>query len=475
MFFDAISRRRHFAALASLSLAAALTLGLAARAQEAPPLGAKLGGATSRPAAGQDSFALPAANLSADRLARFFEGQRLFNIAFVKAPSPVPGLAGLGPTFNRPSCGACHTRDGRGQPPAGPDDALMQMVVRLGAVNPRRSVFGVPDPAYGIQLNDRAIDGVPAEGRASIAWEEIDGRYADGEAYRLRRPRVGFEALAFGPLGRETATSLRVAPALVGMGLLEAVPAAEILRWAAANRDHPDGVRGAARRVIVGRAAGELTVGPPSRFGWRAEQPTVRAQIASAFINDMGLTTSLHPEKNCPAPQAACRAADPGPKPNVPDETLAAITFYISTLAVPERRDVDAPDVRRGEKIFAASGCAACHRPAATTGEHPSIPFLSNQTIHPFTDLLLHDMGDGLADGLMEKTITERMWRTAPLWGIGLVPAVNGHENYLHDGRARGLAEAILWHGGEAEMAKDRFRALPKDARDALIAFLRSL
>lgn len=449
----------------SAAIAAALVLAAVTAHAEQPPLGAKLGGATSRPAAGLDSFALPAANLPRERLARFFEGQRLFNIAFVKAPSPVPGLAGLGPTFNRPSCGACHTKDGRGQPPGGPDDALMQMVVRLGVSNPRRGVFGGPDPSYGIQLNDRAIDGVPAEGRAEIAWEETEGRYADGDTYRLRRPRVGIRALAFGPLGHETARSLRIAPQLVGLGLLEAVPAADLERRAAANKGQPDGVRGVVRDAGIAHG----------RFGWRAEQPAVRAQIAAALINDMGLTTSVHPAKNCPPVQAACRGADPGPRPNVSDEALDTMTFYVSTLAVPERRDVESPEVGRGEKVFAAIGCAACHRPAMTTGMHPAIPFLSNQTIHPFTDLLLHDMGDGLADDLREGRITGRMWRTAPLWGIGLVPLVNGHENYLHDGRARGLAEAILWHGGEADLAKDRFRTLPKPDREALIAFLRSL
>jgi CxxC motif-containing protein (DUF1111 family) len=452
-----------------VALAAALVMiAGAARADDPPPIGAKLGGAGSR-AATAHFFALPAANLPAAELPRFFEGQRLFNIAFVKAPSPVKELAGLGPTFNRPSCGACHVRNGRGQPPAGPDDALMQMVVRLGLVNPRRGVFGLPDPNYGIQLNDRAIEGVPAEGSAEITWEEVEGRYADGDAYRLRRPRVGFKALAFGPLGRETARSLRIAPQIVGQGLLDAVPESDVRRLAEANRDQPDGVRGVARAVPAGRSPAL------GRFGWRAEQSSVRAQIAAAFLNDMGLTTSHRPEKNCPPVQTACRAADPGARPNVSDDTLDTITFYVSTLAVPERRDAEKPEVVRGEKVFAAMGCAACHRMTMKTGAHPAIPLLSDQTIHPFTDLLLHDMGDGLADGLHEGDVSGRMWRTAPLWGIGLVPVVNGHENYLHDGRARGLAEAILWHGGEAEKAKERFRVLRKDDRDALIAFLRSL
>ncbi|HEY7608634.1 MAG TPA: di-heme oxidoredictase family protein [Alphaproteobacteria bacterium] len=457
--------------IAAIAIAIAVALGAGEAEADDAPLGAKLGGGTSRPAAGPNSFALPAANLPKEELARFFEGQRLFNIAFVKAPSPVPGLAGLGPTFNRPSCGACHTRDGRGQPPSGPDDALMQMVVRLGTIEPRRGPFGVPHAKYGAQLNDRAIEGVPAEGRAAVAWEEIEGRYADGDAYRLRRPRVTFEALAFGPLGADGAFSLRVAPQLVGMGLLEAVRGRDVRAWAEANRTQPDGVRGLAREAFArGRAVPAL-----GRFGWRAAEDSVRAQIASALINDMGLTTSLHPDKNCPPAQTACRAADPGPRPNVADEALETMTFYVSTLAVPERRDIDQPEVRRGEKVFAAIGCAACHRPTVETGAHPTIPILSNQTIHPFTDLLLHDLGDGLADGLHEGDVSGRLWRTAPLWGIGLVPRANGHENYLHDGRARGLAEAILWHGGEAALAKDRFRALPKADRDAVIAFLRSL
>jgi len=468
---SARAHRRKFFAFVAAAMAVVALAARTALAEDAPPIGAKLGGATSRPPAGEDSFALPAANLPKDMLDRFFAGQRLFNIAFVKAPSMVSDLAGLGPTFNRPSCGACHTRDGRGQPPAGPDDALMQMIVRLGVIEPMRIPFGKPHPRYGNQLNDRGIEGVPAEGRAVIAWDEIEGRYADGKAYRLRRPRVTFENLAFGPLGERPVFSLRIAPQLVGQGLLEAVPERDVRAWAEANRKHPDGVRGRARGARVqGRTAPAL-----GRFGWRAAEPSVRAQIASALINDMGLTTSLHPDKNCPPVQAACRAADRGRRPNVSNDALDTIAFYISTLAVPERRDADKPAVRRGEKVFAAIGCAACHRPTMKTGTHPTIPFLSGQTIHPFTDLLLHDMGDGLADPLREEALSGHFWRTAPLWGIGLVPIVNGHDNYLHDGRARGLAEAILWHGGEADMAKDRFRALPKDDRDALIAFLRSL
>jgi CxxC motif-containing protein (DUF1111 family) len=445
--------------LRAAALAATLGFVAASAAAQEAPLPARLGGALSRAAAGADSFALPAPGLGAAEIERFFAGQRLFNTAFVKAPSAVSELAGLGPTFNRPACGACHARDGRGAPPAGPGEALMQSIVRLGP----------PHPAYGEQLNDRAIEGVPAEGRALIAWQESAGRYDDGTPYRLRRPVVRFERLAFGKLAPETA-SLRVAPQLVGMGLLNAVPMADILALAEANKANPDGVRGTARLVAAPGAA-ERVLG---RFGWRAAEPSLRHQIAAAFIADMGLTTALHPDKNCPPVQRACRAADPGRRPNIDEAQLDAIEFYLRALAVPERRDVEKPEVRQGERLFLALGCAACHRPSLATGAHP-VAALAHQTIHPFTDLLLHDMGDGLADQAREGEVSGRFWRTAPLWGLGLVPSVNGHEFYLHDGRARGLAEAILWHGGEAEAAKRRFRALARAEREALIAFLRSL
>ena len=433
----------------------ALLLAPPAFAQTPPPLGLKLGGATSRPAAGADSFALPAANLPRDRAETFFAGQRLFNIAWVKAPAPGIDTAGLGPTFNRPSCGACHTRDGRGRPPDGPEDALNQSLVRLSVLRPTRRPMGAAHPNYGAQIQDRAIEGVPPEARVSIGWVESEGRYADGEAYRLRKPVIKVENGAFGSFDGAQ-FSLRVAPQLVGLGLLEAVPRESLIAYAQELR----------RRDIHG------VVG--SRFGWKGTVASVRDQIAIALHQDMGLTSAAFPEKNCPPAQTACRAADPGPRPNVSDAQLDALTFYVSTLAVPERRDIDNPAVKQGEKTFHALGCALCHRPTLRTGRHPAIPQLSGQTIHPFTDLLLHHMGPDMSDAF-EGVVLPGQWRTAPLWGLGLVETVNGHLFLLHDGRARGFAEAILWHGGDAAPARDRFKALPKAEREALIAFLRSL
>ncbi len=450
--------------------AALLAAAVSTAAADQPRIPPQLGGAASRVALGVEAVALPPSDLPAALLDRFFAGQRIFNSAFIKAPSSAPEFTGLGPTFNRPSCGACHERNGRGRPPDGPDDALMQMVVRLGVRTRQNEPIGLPHPDYGDQLNDRAIEGVPAEGRAEIVWIEREGHYGDGELYRLRRPELKFRDLAFSNLSPDMA-SLRVAPQLVGLGLLEAVPAAEIVAWAEANASRRDGIRGTPH-MIHGRGNPSQMLG---RFGWRARQPTLREQIAAALIGDMGLTTSLHPDKNCPPAQTACRAADAGPRPNVSANQLDLLTFYIGALAVPGRRNADDRDVQRGERLFFDLGCSTCHRATLRTAAHPTIPLLSLQAIHPFTDLLLHDKGDGLADDVFEGKISGRFWRTPPLWGIGLVPTVNEHDNYLHDGRARGLAEAILWHGGEAEMAKERFRTASKAERDALIAFLRSL
>jgi CxxC motif-containing protein (DUF1111 family) len=211
------------------------------------------------------------------------------------------------------------------------------------------------------------------------------------------------------------------------------------------------------------------------RFGWKANQPTIEQQVAGAFLGDMGLTTPLFGVQQCSPAQEACIAAPDGGAPEVDESKVARITFYLHTLAVPARRDVDDPTVLRGRALFESTGCASCHTARHRTGELEGYPWLSDQEIWPYTDLLLHDMGDGLADGRPDYAADGREWRTPPLWGIGLVETVSGHELLLHDGRARGLAEAILWHGGEAEASREAFRAMELADREALLAFLRSL
>ncbi|MGE0154896.1 MAG: di-heme oxidoredictase family protein [Reyranellaceae bacterium] len=444
------------------------------RAQEKPrfePVGARLGGETTVFASNQNAFTLQAGNLPVDDQRAFFFGNRLFNTNWVIAPSSTKTFDGLGPTFNRVSCSGCHLRDGRGQPPAKPGEEMLSMLVRLSVPGAAADGGPKPHPAYGDQLNDRAIQGIKAEGRAVIAWQEVPGRYGDGETYSLRRPVLSFVDLAYGPLGRDVLVSARVAPAMIGMGLLEAIPDETLLALADPDDRDGDGVSGRVNRVhdvLTGKTA----IG---RFGWKANAPGVRQQIAAAAIGDIGLTTSIFPQQNCPAAQTACRQAESGGEPEISDEFLDRLELYSQTLAVPARRNVDDPQVRRGEALFSEIGCAACHQPTLQTGTHPTRPYLSNQTIHPFTDLLLHDMGEGLADGRPDFLATGQEWRTPPLWGLGLIRVTNKHEFLLHDGRARGPAEAILWHGGEAEAAKERFRTLPQPDREALVAFLRSL
>ncbi len=426
-------------------------------------IGPDLAGSTGRKIATHMAFSLPIAGLSAARQREFFFGNRLFNTNWVTAPASTVTFDGLGPTFNRVSCSACHLRDGRGQVPDAPGEPLQSALVRI-SVWDAGSKSAKPHPAYGDQINDRALPGVPAEARVRVAWQDVPGAYADGTAYMLRRPVITLDQPAYGALGKELLTSLRVAPAVIGLGLLEAVPEADILALAESQKQ-AGAVSGRPNRLEGNRLG---------RFGWKANQPDLRTQNAGAANGDIGLTTSLFPQQNCPPAQKACLAAPSGGSPEISDEFLDKLTLYTQTLAVPRRRDWDTPELRQGEALFTQLGCAACHVKTLKTGDHP-VPELRHQTIHPFTDLLLHDMGPGLADGRPDHQAGPADWRTPPLWGLGLIPMVNHHETLLHDGRARGPAEAILWHGGEAEGAKEAFRSAQAADRAALVAFLRSL
>lgn len=455
----------------------ALALGFGARASDPPRLaehlgehlGERLGGGTSRPAQGQTAFALPAPGLDARQLRDFAFGNRLFNTNWVQAGASVASFDGLGPLFNRVSCSGCHVRDGRGRPPE-PGEALGSMLIRISL--PGRDEHGgpLPHPAYGDQIQDRAIPGVAPEAGVELLWQEQAGRYADGEPYSLRRPRVRLSDPAYGPLGDSLLSSPRVAPAMIGLGLLEAVPEAAILALADPDDADANGVSGRANRVWDA-ATQSMRIG---RFGWKANQPNLRQQVADAAAGDIGITSSAAPKDACTPAQTACAQAANGGRPEMSDEFLDKLVLYSSVLAVPNRRQVDDPRVQRGQALFEQSGCADCHAPTLQTGPHP-LAVVANQTIHPFTDLQLHDMGEGLADERPDFEADGREWRTAPLWGLGLIRDVNGHDLLLHDGRARGPAEAILWHGGEASASREEFRALARTDRDALIAFLRSL
>lgn len=420
------------------------------------------------------AYTYPARNLGEARRDAFALGDHFFNRNWVTAPASASGNDGLGPTFNATSCSACHALDGRGAPPTQAGEPFLGLLLRLSV--PGESPRGGPldEPTYGGQFNHRAILSTPPEGRGTVEYEEVVGTFTDGEAYSLRRPTYAFAELAYGPMRADTLVSPRVAPPMYGLGLLEAIAEATLTGFAdAADRDG-DGISGRPN-YVWNQAAGRPTIG---RFGWKANQPTVRQQTAGAFLGDIGITSSLEPAENCPAPQVACRAARSGGErgaSELSDQKLDAVVSYGMTLAVPARRGWRDAAVVQGEALFLKAQCASCHMPKMKTGVLPDLPELSNQTIRPYTDLLLHDMGEPLADHRPDFEATGTEWRTPPLWGIGLLPQVNRHQFLMHDGRARGFAEAILWHGGEGERAKESFRAMSKSERAALLKFLESL
>lgn len=463
-------------AASALTLGALINLETAAEAPSlrqrllAIPLTPALGGGGTRPIVSQKSFSLPMPNSPRHHQRPFSFGNRLFNTNWTIAPGSVKAFDGLGPMFNRVSCSGCHTLDGRGSPPAAGEGPFDTMLIRLSI--PGVDKHGGPNlhPAYGDQLSDRAIPGVPAEGRPRITYAEVPGTYGDGEPYALRKPAYSIESLGYGPLGDDIMMSPRVAPHMIGLGLLQAVPEETLLALADPDDADGDGISGRPNRVWDS-AKNAKAIG---RFGWKANQPNLQQQNAGAALGDIGLTSGTSTE-NCTAAQSACITAITGGEPELSAEFLDKLTLYTMTLSVPAQRNAQAAGVQQGEKLFRGFGCASCHMPSLVTGETGGFPELSRQTIHPFTDLLLHDMGEGLADNRPDFEATGSEWRTPPLWGLGLIQTVNGHDNLLHDGRARGFAEAILWHGGEAEAAKEQFRNASKAERKALIAFLESL
>jgi CxxC motif-containing protein (DUF1111 family) len=429
----------------------------------ATPVTPDLGGGTTRVIETSQAFTFIAPNSPLERQRVFSFGNRVFNTKWAEYPASVQSFDGLGPVFNRNSCSGCHTFDGRGRPPENAGDPMDTMLVRLSGPD------GKPDPRYGDQLNDRANLHVMPEGQAVITYTEVHGTYGDGTPYTLEEPHVGFENLAYGPLDGAL-VSARVAPQVIGLGLLEAVPAATLEALADPDdRDH-DGISG--RVAHITDIDGNPAVG---RFGWKANEPTLREQAANAAVGDIGLTTSLHPHNNCPPVQTSCLAAPAQDDPELSDSFLDRMVTYLQTLAVPRARVKDEATFQKGLATFTAMGCAACHVPTLKTGPDAALPELANQTFHPFTDLLLHDMGEGLADHRPDQAASGSEWRTPPLWGLGLVPVTNGHDRLLHDGRASGFAEAILWHGGEAAKAREAFRNAPAAERDALVAFLKAL
>ena len=425
------------------------------------------GGETTVFDASSHAFSIPAPNLSDAALAKHLEGDVEFEAVFVTAPAVVN--PGLGPIYNNVSCINCHSRDGRGRPPSA-DEGLVSLLFRLSLPKAEDSIAGKPPtpvPGFGTQLNNRAIVEAHPEGKVKIEYTEQPLTTADGTRVHLRHPNYTVTE-AYQPLPENVEVSPRVAPVVFGLGLLEAIPENAILAYADEADIDGNGISGKPNYVwdVVKQ---RYALG---RFGWKANQPTLLQQVAAAYNDDMGITTSLFSTENS---AGQLQLTEHSVTPEVSDEILEVVTFYVQTLAVPARRDVDDPQVKQGEQLFAEAQCADCHVPTLRTGVLAGVPSVSNQTIHPYTDLLLHDMGPDLADNRPDFHATGSEWRTPPLWGIGLVKRVNGHTNFLHDGRARDLMEAILWHGGEAEVSRQAVEQMSKAERDALIPFLESL
>lgn len=419
-----------------------------------------------------ESFSQPAPNLSLIRRKEFFIGNSFFRNPWVTAPSSTSARDGLGPIFNSQSCQSCHVKDGRGRPPV-EGERMLSMLLRIAlpsqAISPETGSAG--HPVYGDQLQNRSIPGIPAEAEPRIEWKLMRGKYPDGTLYELREPIYHLDNPGFGEFPKDLAISGRIAPAVAGVGLLDAVSEETLRSIADPNDSNRDGISGRLNKVWDAEK-NRYTTG---RFGWKSEHPTVRQQTAAAFHGDIGITSSLFPEPVLTEAQRQQYDLPNGGDPELSDEILDTVVFYGKTLAVPAQRNHDRISIERGFQQFKALGCVKCHVDTLHTGIDSEFPELSEQEIHPFTDLLLHDMGEGLSDNRPVFEASGFEWRTAPLWGIGLAKLLNSEAAFLHDGRARTLEEAILWHGGEAENSKNAFMKLSADERREVIAFLWSL
>ena len=418
---------------------------------------------------GSNAFIFPADNIEISNESSFYTGNSFFNQAWVETPASTQKRDGLGPLFNARSCAACHFKDGRGAPPE-ENESFLGLLMRVSVLDTDENGGPLGDPHYGGQIQPFAVlEGTP-EATPSVVYEEFSGQYADGTKYTLVRPEYSVNSLGYGDLASDVLLSPRVAPAVIGMGLLEAISAERLEELSDPDDRDGDGISG--KMNWVWNHSDEEH--QPGRFGWKGEHPTVRQQVGSAFVGDIGITNPVFTTENCAQAQDQCWDLPSGGDPEIEDDLFDKVVLYTSLLAVPVRRNWEDKDVLRGKALFNEIGCAKCHTPHHKTGTH-TFKEVSEQDIWPYTDLLLHDMGDGLADNRPVFDASGREWKTPPLWGIGLVESVNNHTRFLHDGRARSLTEAILWHGGEALSAQEQFTSLSQEERENIISFVKSL
>ncbi|MEM1023010.1 MAG: di-heme oxidoredictase family protein [Myxococcota bacterium] len=478
----------------SFRLAATLlfSCGLACQRSSAPPVDPselRPGGGTTVSVRPRPSFKKPAASLSSAQKPDFYAGRALAQQPWVRAPSSTDARDGLGPLYNARSCLGCHADGGRGAVAAQDGPTSLATVVRLSIPGAPSGAAPRPEPRYGTQLQIQSTDlmhqlrmvpglsgagQIPPEAEAGLRWQRTPFRYPDGTTVELRRPELEVSNWAYGTPEPTLLTGIRATPPLHGMGLLEAIPEEAIRALADPKDADGDGISGRPNQVNH-PVSGEREMG---RFGLKANQSTLRNQVAAALRDDMGITNPVFPEESCTSVQAGCAAAPHGKGPEgveISNALLDLLLEFVESIGVPERRKPEHPMVLEGRRIFMEVGCQGCHTPSFRTAMRPEEPHLSEQRIWPYTDLLLHDMGKELADGRPDHEASGQEWRTPPLWATGLARSVGTEVGFLHDGRARTVEEAVLWHGGEASRVRDRFLNLEAKKRRALLAFVKSL
>lgn len=412
-----------------------------------------------------NAFSQPAANLTGNGLEQHMRGDADFEAAFVTAPAEVN--SGSGPIYNNRACENCHSKDGRSPFPSDLNAIDGGFLMRTSLPGEDENGGPISVPGFGTQIQNHAIFGFEPEAKYHVTYTSTTETLADGTKVILKKPHYSL-LNTYIPIPGNAMLSPRLAPTVFGLGLLEAIPESEILSHQDIDDADGDGISGKAN-YVYDLASNSMKLG---RFGWKANVSTVLEQVAAAYHDDMGITSYYFPEET----GAGQTNGDDGlaDDPELPDQTLNDVAFYARTLAVPAARNVDDEDVIKGQNIFSRIDCAKCHIPKMQTG-NSEISAVANQKIFPYSDMLLHDMGEGLADGRPDYKANGREWRTTPLWGIGLTNVANGHTDLLHDGRAKNITQAILWHGGEAENAKNQFKELSPTERQELLAFINSL
>ncbi|GAB2175857.1 di-heme oxidoredictase family protein [Dongia sp. agr-C8] len=385
-------------------------------------------------------------------------GRALFERHWAAAPASTQAADGLGPLFNARACVSCHPGGGRGVPFDKLGAALPALLFRLGAHKADRTAAG--DPIYGQQIQTQSVAGIGAEASADVSFETHNVTLADNTTVELRKPVPKLDRLAYGALSAETVISPRLATAIHGIGLLEQIPDAAILANAQSGGGKPN--------YVTDPITGERELG---RFGWKASAPSLEVQDAKALDLDIGLSNPVYRDAfgDCTKQQPDCLKMPTGASPQfegleVPSSLTRLIDRFVREAMLPPVKP--GANAEAGRKIFGDAGCTECHR--------PSFELADGRKIAPYTDLLLHDMGFGLADHMKEGEASGKDWRTAPLWGMGQALRAD-NAGLLHDGRARNVLEAILWHDGEAAKARQHVEQLSAQDRQALIDFIGSL